>query len=287
MICDLLIHHQSDFRIENHTAVTAIRNNVSSEFNYEIATSRGIISALHVIHCTEAHVGHLVPGLRGRIFPVRGQMSAQRPGAEFPCQDKHSWVFNYDQGFDYLTQLKDGQMMFGGGLSNGDNGGIGDLGVSTDDELSFNMSIHLANALNDIFDAQSWGRTRGEEVHAMWTGNMAFSADGFPWVGRLPDSATRRKLPDGSRSLRQAGVGSEWVCAGFGGDGMVQAWLCGKALASMLLLQQDDVLDSVAGKDVSRLPEQMLVSEERVEKAVLPLSVADIAQETIEEGSGL
>lgn len=253
--------------------MTAIRDDGTSSHRYQVETNRGIISARHVIHSTNAHVGHLVPGMRGPIFPVRGQMSAQTPGDLFPCQAaQHSWIFNYERGFDYLTQLPEGQMMFGGGFANGEGGGIADLGISSDSELSLYIDIHLSGALSAVFGRQSWGRVQGDPVQAMWTGNMAFSTDGFPWVGRLPGSVTHR------HSEEEHGKGAEWICAAFGGEGMVQAWLSGKALATMVLLQ-DDRLASTAEADLSWVPEQMLVTEERITAAELPRYVAGTSRQ--------
>lgn len=201
-------------------------------------------------------------------------MSAQTPGDKFPLQAaKHSWLFNYDRGFDYLTQLPTGQMMFGGGFANGEGSGVGDLGISKDDEMSVYLDIHLSGALSAVFGHKSWGSVHGDPIQAMWTGNMAFSTDGFPWVGRLPSSATGRTEPVGGN------MGSEWVCAAFGGEGMVQAWLCGKALSTMIL-KHDDELVSSADPDLNWFPEQLLVSEERVAVAEMPKTVSEAGRQS-------
>ncbi|KAJ5206892.1 FAD dependent oxidoreductase [Penicillium cf. griseofulvum] len=248
----LLTDFPDDFQIEENTPVTAIHDETSSTGpRYKVETSRGTIITRHVIHCTNAHVSHLVPGLRGRIFPVRGQMSAQTPGDKFPNQaSHHSWVFNYDRGFDYLTQLPEGQMMLGGGFAQGETGGLQDLGISTDCDLSLYIDIHLSGALRAIFGGKDWGCVQGDAVQAMWTGNMAFSSDGFPWVGQLPGAATGRSEH-----------GSE------GGSG-------GKAMATMLLMQDASLSETVSG-DISWFPEQLLVSEGRFADAVLPKVIVD------------
>lgn len=157
--------------------------------------------------------------------------------------------------------------MFGGGFANGEGGGIADLGISNDSELSLYTDIHLSGALSAIFGRQSWGRVQGDPVQAMWTGNMAFSTDGFPWVGRLPRSVTHRRSGDN-------GNGAEWICAAYGGEGMVQAWMSGKALAIMVL-SQDDQLVSTADADLSWVPEQILVTEKRIIAAELPRFIGD------------
>ena len=81
-------------------------------------------------------------------------------------------------------------MMLGGGFVQSEDGGLADLGVSTDSDLSLYIDIHLSGALRAIFGAKDWGCVQGEPVQAMWTGSMAFSSDGFPWVGQLPGAVT-------------------------------------------------------------------------------------------------
>ncbi|GKZ26507.1 hypothetical protein AbraIFM66951_002588 [Aspergillus brasiliensis] len=259
-----------DLQIETNTPVTGIEEAVDgkdgSHLRYLVSTPRGIIRARHVIHCTNAHTGHLVPGLRGCIYPARGQMSAQHPGQNFRCQgEEHSWIFNYDRGFDYLTQLPQSEagqmMMFGGGFAQGQGGGIADLGISDDSELSMYVDIHLSGALSAVFGRNNWGNVGRQSVEQMWTGNLGFSADGMPWVGRLPASTTQRGVYGKEK-------GAEWVSAAFSGEGMVLAWLCGKALATKLLIHDDELLETEP-TDLSWFPEQMLVTEDRIKEAAM------------------
>ncbi len=77
---------------------------------------------------------------------------------------------------------------------------------------------------------------------SMWTGTMGFSSDGFPWVGKLSASLTKRQLVSES--------GSEWVAAAFGGGGTVHCWLSGKALAIMVLKHDGKLKEGVSG-DIS------------------------------------
>ncbi|KAL2670017.1 hypothetical protein Neosp_014896 [[Neocosmospora] mangrovei] len=71
--------------IETNTPVTTILydEKTDSKYPYIITTPRGIVKATNVIHCTNGHTGHLLPRLRGKIFPIREAMSAQDVG------DKH------------------------------------------------------------------------------------------------------------------------------------------------------------------------------------------------------
>jgi glycine/D-amino acid oxidase-like deaminating enzyme len=263
--------------IETNTPVTGICELSSSQesdnFPFTVKTPRGIIKCRHVVHCTNGHVGHLVPQLKGCIYPVRGQMSAQNPGEAFPAYGrKYSWLMNYDTGFDYLTQLpsgdalgiSNGEMMLGGGFAQGRKGGIDDLGIATDDTLSLDCNIHLSGALTAIFGSQSWGKVHPHPVKNMWTGTMGFSADGLPWVGMLPSSATSDKNEEDENKVTK---GAQWVSAGYSGDGMVQAWLCGQALAAMIVGNGNIIKDEGI---LGWFPEQMCVTEERILKSTLP-----------------
>jgi hypothetical protein len=130
--------------------------------------------------------------------------------------------------------------------------------------LSLYADIHLSGALSSIFGRENWGPVSGPSVKKMWTGSMGFSADGLPWVGRLPESLTNRGV-DGNIKEKK---GAEWVCAAFSGEGMVNAWLCGKALG-LMLLSHDGHVFPVRSNDLSWFPEDMLVSTKRVKESIL------------------
>ncbi|EDO02111.1 hypothetical protein SS1G_04587 [Sclerotinia sclerotiorum 1980 UF-70] len=254
----------SNFLLETNTSVSQIHR---GEHYLEVTTPRGTIKSKHVIHCTNSHIGHLVPGIKGCIFSIVGQMSAQPPGDKFKHQSDHSWIFNYAHGFDYLTQLpisasSNGEMMMGGGYAQTQNGGIHEAGISKDSELNMYANIHLRGVLGAVFAPENWGALHVPPVKSMWTGNMGFSTDGLPWVGALPSSVTDRKIT----TTRSSYEGAEWAAAAFSGEGMVHAWLCGKALAEMILTFD-------VGREGVVIPEwfpqAMVISEERLAKARL------------------
>ncbi|QSZ35135.1 hypothetical protein DSL72_008000 [Monilinia vaccinii-corymbosi] len=263
LLAHLRTQFSADFLLETNTAVSEIR---AGQDYFEVVTPRGMIKAKHVIHCTNAHIGHLVPGIKGCIFPIVGQMSAQPPGDKFKHQSDRSWIFNYDRGYDYVTQLpigsaSDGEMMMGGGFVRSQGGGIYATGVSTDSKLDLYADIHLRGALGAVFGPENWGAVHGPAVKSMWTGNMGFSTDGLPWVGKLPESSTGRRI-----TTAQTTRGAEWAAAAFSGEGMVHAWLSGKALAGMILSHDH----AEAGLAVPEwFPEAMIISEKRLTSAKL------------------
>jgi glycine/D-amino acid oxidase-like deaminating enzyme len=226
----LLSNHEKRFSIETHTAVRSITKEVSRPCHYQVVTGRGTISARHVVHCTNGYVGHLLPKLRGKIFPLRGQMTVQNPGRCFLNNGtQRSWGFIYKRGFDYMTQSGlSNEIFLGGGFANGDNRGLDDIGVSSDEQQSLLALSHLNGLLPTVFGPENWGLDNANQprVKAMWTGIMGFSADGMPWVGKLPDELTGRHAGHD---------GSEWIAAAFCGEGMVHCWQSGRAVGEMIL----------------------------------------------------
>jgi len=147
-----------------------------------------------------------------------------------------------------------GEMMFGGGFAQTKFGGIEEMGVARDDLLNAEAVAHLTKTLGEAFPCGEDNESNeggGFKVKALWTGSMAFSVDMLPWVGRLPASFTGRS----------AASGSEWASAAYSGEGMVNAWLSGKALALMMLGRDDEAR--------RWFPEEMGISEERIAEAVL------------------
>lgn len=233
---------------------------------YTLVTGKGNITASHVVHATNAHVAHLVPGFRSKVFPVRQPMTAQTHRSfPFPADSQtktgnQSFSFIYTEGFDYLTQRPDGTIMFGGGFAQSPQQGMIEVGVPTDDAYDTTSAAHLCGALSVLFKPSENVNTNvANEVKSIWSGSIGISADSLPWVGRLPTKLTGRAVPSAQESPKIAQPG-EWVSAGYSGEGMVNAPLCAKALAMMILKPGDDSVSSW-------FPEEMRVSERRCRKA--------------------
>ena len=239
--------------------------------------------------------------MREKVIPARGTMSAQRPGASLSPSTRdgfRSFVFHPGGlGYDYLTQLPTGEheLMFGGGWASAFDAAFSDIGKSDDSEFSVPVAGHLAGALPLYFGLKNWGkeatvakRQKGEyewdegRTKAQWSGILGISADGLPWVGRLPSKISGRATPqpllNGSLAystvsekdqLRLAtsmvsqrlAFPGEWISAGYTGEGMVHAWMCGKALAAMLQDAESELEEW--------FPKMLRVTEERWKKANL------------------
>jgi glycine/D-amino acid oxidase-like deaminating enzyme len=166
-----------------------------------------------------------------------------------------SYVFYFNSGFDYLTIRPNGSFLLGGGWARGLNNGTDAVGTASDASNNIAESAYLMGLLPVVFED-----VREIAVEAMWTGIMGFSVDGCPWVG----------------PVKGTGGGREWVCAGFSGEGMVNAWGCGRALAAMvrkeikigLRAEDDEFLDQ-------QFPEVMRISAKRLKKSTLGMFARD------------
>ena len=248
----LLEDHRGRLSIETTTPVLSVSKSSQGGHSYSLRTPRGSLHAKHVIYCTEAHTAHLLPNLRGILVPRRGNMSAQKPGPAFAgLQNKRSWNLMFDVGHDYFHQMPmTGDVLLGGGDLGGFDGGLDVFGVASDAVESITAKSHLSGVLPAIFGKDAWDeKSLGHDrIKATWSGTMGYSLDHVPMVGPLPQEAI-----DG-RSCGDQKIGAEWICAGFGGFGMTNSWLCGKALALQL-----------TGHDVpSWLPEPYSITSTRI-----------------------
>ncbi|KAF2102536.1 putative FAD dependent oxidoreductase [Rhizodiscina lignyota] len=223
---NVLSKKHPDFKLFTLTPVTSIASSGNSEQPYIVKTARGSISASHVVHCTNGHAAHLLPILRGKLFPFRGQMTAQAPPPTFPrVGHERSWSLRDKKRFDYMTQspLSSGEIFIGGA----EDGRLKEFGCTRDDELNPIALDHLSKVIAKDFEGGE-----GTRVVEKWTGIMGMSLDDLPWVGRIPEEVSGR---------RREGEASEWIAAGFCGNGMVSAWLSGKAIAEMIVGGEDAV----------------------------------------------
>jgi glycine/D-amino acid oxidase-like deaminating enzyme len=198
-------------------------------------------------------------------------------------------------------------MMYGGGADLGGTSWdtyIDNVGISDDSDHQFQVEAYLSGSLERYF-AQGWGaegvETENEansnlkwgrgRVKAVWSGIIGLSADMMPWVGRIPKVASGRREPvqiaSTSKGLPASWMAppGEWISAGFTGEGMVHSWLCGKALAYMVLGKSDEALSptspvssessiltvatsttNAASKD-AELPHAFFITEKRLKKA--------------------
>ena len=258
----LLTKHSHRLAIETNTPVTSVTYDPSPSPShpYIVHTNRGPLRATQIAYCTNGYTGHLLPGVRGMIYPFKGTMTVQDPAGNVPNQGHSlSWGIHYPPKYDpesekyayglhYLAQsAKTGYFYFGG-----ENARFNDC-LTADDATTGPGSVdHLQRVLPRLFGQgdKPW------PLVSSWSGIMGFSADGLPVVGRLPSRVTRR-----------AGDG-EWIAAAFNGYGMANCLLSGEALALMMLGEDvSDCLPDAYGADLGRF--EHAVPEKKPVKSVL------------------
>lgn len=106
----LLEQHRARFTIETNTPVTSITYDGPGSHPYQLHTPRGTVRCTKVIHCTNGYAGHLLPGLRGCMFPLTGSMTVQNLQSSIPNRGtSYSWGFHYLMRQDYQTgKIMDG-----------------------------------------------------------------------------------------------------------------------------------------------------------------------------------
>lgn len=145
-----------------------------------------------------------------------------------------------DRGYDYLTTLPTGEMMFGGGFFSREDNLFEDLGNTDDGKENAYVRAYLRGVFGTYFNFDE-GKSAAVPLSS-WTGVLGSSADRAPWVGQLPGED----------------MTGQWISAGYTGEGMTHAWLCGKGLANLVL-----------GYPWSEtgVPECFRITKERIEKA--------------------
>ncbi|KAF4960047.1 hypothetical protein FSARC_10578 [Fusarium sarcochroum] len=237
--------------IETNTPVTSLSYapDQSKTHPYLLSTPRGVVRAKHIIHCVNGYTGHLLPKLRGPIFPITGTMTVQDLGPEGPkLGQTMSWAIHqqprmdpnglFHDGLQYLAQNARTDLFFMGG----DNVKLSQAVSANDDSVYPDSIKFLQRELSRLF-----GMDNSESrVVSAWSGVMGFSSDGMPIAGRLLPSVTGRE-----------GNG-EWIAAAYNGYGMSTALSVAEHVASWVLGNPVD----------PSFPEAYLISDGRLGRSL-------------------
>lgn len=181
---------------------------------YQVLTPERAISTNHIIFATNGYTAHLIPQLQGKIVPLRGQVTAQKPGPRLqerkPGGLETTYSFIYSTGYEYMIPRPSlplvppdgiGDIIIGGGLGRLPQEGLGEYGNTDDTVLNSENSAYLKETLKTYF-AENWGDDNPMyRVKKEWTGIMGITGDGVPFVGEVP------------------GMKGCWISAGFNGHG--------------------------------------------------------------------
>ena len=233
--------------LQTNTLATGVGRETSSlegKQRWKIQTPRGCTYARNVILATNAFTAHLYPSLQGSIVPLRGQVSAQRPGPSLPALST-TYSFIYSGGYEYMIQSPStDDIIIGGGIGKfaaaDFDACLEEFGQTNDEETNAWISQYLTQCTADYFGV-NWGDDdRAKRVQKEWTGIMGTSADGLPLVGPVPD---------------EEGL---WLAFACNGHGMVVCLKCAEALVDMLLDEET--------KCKEWFPDAFRITKERMKK---------------------
>lgn len=181
-----------------------------------IKTSRGALRAKKVVYATNGYTGGVCPTYKSGIVPYRGTASHLCPTPD-PVSPHLSHTYNIVYRFpdvDYLNPRPDGGIVVGG--ANYRFREKRELWYNNWDDSTLipNTASHFDGLMQRNF--KGWENS-GAKLESYWTGIMAITADGWPHIGRVPESQ-----------------GEQYVHAGFNGGGMAMIWLCSIGLAKMI-----------------------------------------------------
>lgn len=212
---------------------------------WQVSTPRGQIIADRVVLATNGYSAYLWKAFQGAVVPLRGQVTAHRPGRNLPWGGlPTTYSFIYEDGYEYMAPRPPGSrhagdIVIGGGLVRAPQEGLGEYGTTDDTTVDGDISAYLRETTLRRF-GDSWGEDHPDgRIRAEWTGIMGYSPDGFPFVGEVP----------GARGL--------WASCSFQGHGMVLCWMCARAMVGMM--RGDDDLGGW-------FPSEFVISEERLSK---------------------
>ena len=256
---------QKGLNLQCNTPATSISKGNDGKWN--VTTDRGTITINKLVLATNGYTAHLYPRLQGVIVPLRGVVTAQRPGQNMPQHGlETTYSFVYKEGFEYMISRPagskfEGDIVIGGGMHVAKDDGMNEYG-NTDDTVYDEPSAEYLNACTRrYFGAKNWGQDHPDgHNRRTWSGVMGFSADGYPFVGPVP----------GEEGL--------YLSASFQGHGIVLCFLCAKAVTAM-----------IEGRDGEELrswfPECYRVTEERMSKVFQGRLKSSGAPEPIQNGT--
>lgn len=217
--------------LQTETPATRILEIEDGIGKYLVETPRGKVRACKVVLATNGYTAQLYPGLQGVIVPLRGHMTAQRPGSGLPKGGLlGTYSFIYNDGYEYMIPRPQaskfqGGIMIGGGATKAPEEGLREFGETDDTTTMPAIQGYLEDCTKSYFGS-NWGEDHPDgRLRRAWTGIMGYSADGFPLIGQIPDTDDL------------------YVAASFQGLGMVLCFLSAKALVSIMSRTDEAELD--------------------------------------------
>lgn len=213
--------------IATNTVVVKVDKTDNIDGRLTVHTNRGTLTCDKIVYCTNAWTSHLVPDFSSCVQPVLNTVVSSTPNTAPLLRDVSRRTGNsMFPGYNYWHQRKDGRIVLGGFRNLLPNRGVS---VAIDDEP--NASI-VQTAVEFL---PSLGFDINFDMEYSWTGIIGWSTDGLAFVGPLARSQpTDQASANCAPAVYGLNSAREFVCCGFSGHGMPQAWNAGRAAAEMV-----------------------------------------------------
>ncbi|KAJ5388711.1 FAD dependent oxidoreductase, partial [Penicillium cosmopolitanum] len=203
-------------------AIKVEKSSSSSEL-WDVHTTRGVVKAEKVIHCTNAHAALLLPQLESYIRPNRAQAHTLIPppalAATESLQSTFSLRYSLHHFYSLIQRKDDGTLVLGVSRTNPTLSEKTVASRFSTDDSRFNEEIaeDALQSFGDIFPQYaSKSFVHGEGLDHSWTGIIAMTTDSVPFVGAI------ESLP------------GQYICAGFNGHGMARIFTCAPGVARLV-----------------------------------------------------
>ncbi|KAJ4245538.1 hypothetical protein NW762_014047 [Fusarium torreyae] len=215
-----LIHHmfseatRQGVNIQTHTPVSSVSEIQDDDGNWVLETSRGKVKTRKVVFATNAYTGSLLPEYKSKIIPYRAVCSRIKTPGKHPLLNNTYALRFSDWDFDYLIPRLDGSIIVGGAR---------EAYIRSVEDWYGNVDdTQVIEKARSYFDGYMQRHFAGWEdskayVDDIWTGIIGYSSDRLPRVGPIP------------------GRSGMFIMGGFTGHGMPQIFLCGLAMAKLVV----------------------------------------------------
>ncbi|KAL6399729.1 FAD dependent oxidoreductase [Ilyonectria robusta] len=197
--------------LQTHTQVTQVIQSVEIPGKWIIQSDRGEVKCSLVVHATNAYSAAVEPSLRGLINPIPHMCDQVTPPVTFTgtksLQNSYGVLLPEGGLFSINPRCTTGGPVLFGGFNPGQQEFMKWLEKNpergTDDGLPGFKSV--TEAVREFTQSQfvEWptaSTNEGDVYSHRWSGIIASSADGVPFIGQLP------------------GLPGQWVCAGHHGQ---------------------------------------------------------------------
>ncbi|KAL2867297.1 NAD(P)/FAD-dependent oxidoreductase [Aspergillus lucknowensis] len=230
--------------LQTRTKVTHVTRSSKSPENWLVRSERGEIECSQVVHATNAYSAALEPSLRGLITPSPHMCNQIIPPVAFEGSKGLEYSYGVLIPEGSVVSINPRSSTEGSILFGGRNAGQQEFEEwlqehperSTDDSLEGFKSV--TDAVKNFAESEIIGWKAKFNNHS-WSGIIALSADGVPFIGQLP------------------GLPGQWVCAGHQGHGMARIFTAAPGLVKLM--------DGCSWAD-TQLPEVYQITTARIDR---------------------